>query len=40
MSNVSTLLVQVAVSCGNLLMYSISFERCLHLANNIEIEDY
>ncbi|CAK61787.1 unnamed protein product (macronuclear) [Paramecium tetraurelia] len=40
MSNVSQLLVQVAVSYGNLLMYSISFERCLHLSNDIEYDDY
>ncbi|CAD8123428.1 unnamed protein product [Paramecium sonneborni] len=40
MSNVSQLLVSVAVSYGNLLMYSISFERCLHLSNDIEYDDY
>ncbi|CAD8094456.1 unnamed protein product [Paramecium primaurelia] len=40
MSNVSQLLVTVAISYGNLLMYSISFERCLHLSNDIEYDDY
>ena len=48
MSSVSSILLNLAISYGNLLMYAVSFERCLHLAkyfsqyihfSNIERED-
>ncbi|CAD8201638.1 unnamed protein product [Paramecium pentaurelia] len=39
MQSVSLLLLLVAVSYGNILIYCISFERCLHLANQIPLEE-
>ncbi|CAD8062245.1 unnamed protein product [Paramecium primaurelia] len=39
MQVVSQLLLNATVSYGNIQMYGISFERCLHLANNIELEE-
>ncbi|CAK60656.1 unnamed protein product (macronuclear) [Paramecium tetraurelia] len=36
MQTVSTLLLNSAISYGNIQMYFISFERCLHLAKQIE----
>ncbi|CAD8204242.1 unnamed protein product [Paramecium octaurelia] len=39
MQNVSQLLLLVAISYGNILIYCISFERCLHLANQIPLEE-
>ncbi|CAD8142569.1 unnamed protein product [Paramecium octaurelia] len=39
MQTVSTLLLNSAISYGNIQMYFISFERCLHLANKIELEE-
>ncbi|CAD8078670.1 unnamed protein product [Paramecium sonneborni] len=39
MQVVSQLLLNATVSYGNLQIYGVSFERCLHLANNIEMEE-
>ncbi|CAD8131880.1 unnamed protein product [Paramecium pentaurelia] len=39
MQTVSTLLLNSSISYGNIQMYFISFERCLHLANKIELEE-
>ncbi|CAD8046827.1 unnamed protein product [Paramecium sonneborni] len=39
MQAVSQLLLNASISYGNIQMYLISFERCLHLANNIEKEE-
>ncbi|CAD8122067.1 unnamed protein product [Paramecium sonneborni] len=39
MQSVSLLLLLVAVSYGNILIYCVSFERCLHLANQIPLEE-
>ncbi|CAD8126347.1 unnamed protein product [Paramecium sonneborni] len=39
MQTVSTVLLNSSTSCGNIQMYLISFERCLHLANKIELEE-
>ncbi|CAD8127029.1 unnamed protein product [Paramecium sonneborni] len=39
MQTVSNLLLNSSISYGNLQMYFISFERCLHLANKIELEE-
>ncbi|CAD8136571.1 unnamed protein product [Paramecium octaurelia] len=39
MQTVSQLLLNSSISYGNIQMYLISFERCLHLANKIEQEE-
>ncbi|KAM3139119.1 hypothetical protein pb186bvf_008717 [Paramecium bursaria] len=38
MSSFQQILLNFTLQYGNVLMYTVSFERCLHLANNIEIE--
>ncbi|CAD8136569.1 unnamed protein product [Paramecium octaurelia] len=39
MQELSLLVLNASISYGNIQMYLISFERCLHLANNVELDE-